>query len=265
MSPARTPPEKRRFWTWLWWRLFALVGGAVIVGATVGLWFFVPFWVIVAAVVSTRVPGRWRPLRLFWLLLLHLTLESLVLVSLLGLWMGSGFGRVIRRPFFQWCHYDVMHWYLRNLFRESMRVLRLRIVTSGPTPDAFPGDPLIVLSRHAGPGDSFTVVHALMDTYRREPRIGEMDRHARGDELGLSGLQHQRPVDAGTQVEPGGPRRGVGGKHLLQAGIEDLDVERAGVAGDVRHASTRYSPRLRFGSQTRIRLTSFSTSMGLAR
>ena len=171
MSPARTPPEKRRFWTWLWWRLFALVGGAVIVGATVGLWFFVPFWVIVAAVVFTRGPGRWRPLRLFWLLLLHLTLESLVLVSLLGLWMGSGFGLVIRRPFFQWCHYDVMHWYLRNLFRESMRVLRLRIVTSGPPPDAFPGDPLIVLSRHAGPGDSFTVVHALMDTYRREPRI----------------------------------------------------------------------------------------------
>ena len=64
--------------------------------------------------------------------------------------MGSGFGLVIRRPFFQWCHYDVMHWYLRNLFRESMRVLRLRIVTEGPTPQAFPGDPLIVLSRHAG-------------------------------------------------------------------------------------------------------------------
>ena len=140
MSPARTPPEQRRFWTWLWWRLFALVGGAVIVGATVGLWFFVPFWVIVAAVVSTRVPGRWRPLRLFCLLLLHLTLESLVLLSLLGLWLGSGLGLLIRRPFFQWCHYDVMHWYLRNLFREAMRVLRLRIVTAAfPLTAALPG------------------------------------------------------------------------------------------------------------------------------
>lgn len=163
--------ERSRFWGWLWWRVFALVGGAILVGTTVGLWFFVPFWVIVAAVVSTRVPGRWRPLRLFWLLLLHLTLESLALVSLFGLWIGSGFGAFIRRPFFQWCHYDVMQWYLRNLFREATRVLRLRIITSGPAPDAFPGDPLLVLSRHAGPGDSFTIVHALMNTYGREPRI----------------------------------------------------------------------------------------------
>lgn len=158
-------------WTWVWWRTFALVGGAAIIGLTFWVWTFVPLWAIAAAIVSTRVPGHWRPLRLFWLLLLHLTLESLVLLSLLGLWIGSGFGLFIRRPFFQWCHYDVMQWYLRNLFRESVRVLRLTIRTEGPTPDAFPGDPLIVLSRHAGPGDSFTIVHALMETYRREPRI----------------------------------------------------------------------------------------------
>ena len=77
----------------------------------------------------------------------------------------------MRRPFWQWAHYDCMQWYLRNLFREATRVLRLRIVTVGPTPEAFPGDPLLVLSRHAGPGDSFTIVNALMNTYDREPRI----------------------------------------------------------------------------------------------
>ena len=50
-------------------------------------------------------------------------------------------------------------------------MLALRIETDGPTPDAYPGTPLIVACRHAGPGDSFTLIHALMHWYDREPRV----------------------------------------------------------------------------------------------
>ena len=100
-----------------------------------GIWCL---WLIVAAFLSGRLPGRWRALQLLWLAMLALTLESLVLVSLLRLWIGSGFGLWMRRPFWQWAHYDCMQWYLRNLFRGATRVLRLRIVTVGPTPEAFP-------------------------------------------------------------------------------------------------------------------------------
>jgi 1-acyl-sn-glycerol-3-phosphate acyltransferase len=50
-------------------------------------------------------------------------------------------------------------------------VLRLRIVTEGPAPDAFPGHPLLVCCRHAGPGDSFTLMYALLHWYHREPRV----------------------------------------------------------------------------------------------
>ena len=57
------------------------------------------------------------------------------------------------------------------LFREAKRVLRLDIVTEGPAPDAHPGQPLLVCCRHAGPGDSFTLIHALMHWYDREPRV----------------------------------------------------------------------------------------------
>jgi 1-acyl-sn-glycerol-3-phosphate acyltransferase len=57
------------------------------------------------------------------------------------------------------------------LFAEARRVLALQIVTDGPTPDAHPGMPIIVACRHAGPGDSFTLIHALMDWYDREPRV----------------------------------------------------------------------------------------------
>jgi hypothetical protein len=98
-----TMAERPRFRIWLWWRVFGLVGGAAIVALTIGAWIWLPLWLIVAAFLSGRLPGRWRALRLLWLAMLALTLESLVLVSLLGLWIGSGFGLWMRRPFWQWC------------------------------------------------------------------------------------------------------------------------------------------------------------------
>jgi 1-acyl-sn-glycerol-3-phosphate acyltransferase len=131
----------------------------------------IPLWLVVAVVLSPVVPGRLRPLRLLSLLLLHLVLESLVLVELFGLWIVSGFGYFVRRPFFERIHYDIVQAYLTIVFREARRVARLEVVTEGPTPDAFPGEPLLVCCRHAGPGDSFTLMYALMHWYGREPRV----------------------------------------------------------------------------------------------
>jgi 1-acyl-sn-glycerol-3-phosphate acyltransferase len=130
-----------------------------------------PLWVLVAAALSPVVQGRMRPLRLLWIALLHMVLESLILLELFGLWIASGFGLFLRRPFFERIHYDIAEAYLVIFFREARRVLRLEIVTQGPTPDAFPGEPLLVCCRHAGPGDSFTLMYALMHWYHREPRV----------------------------------------------------------------------------------------------
>jgi 1-acyl-sn-glycerol-3-phosphate acyltransferase len=131
----------------------------------------IPLWLLAAAVLSPVVPGRLRPLRLLWLLLLHLVLESLMLLELFGLWIASGFGHWIRRPYFERIHYDIVQAYLFFFFREARRVARLRIVTEGRAPDAFPGEPLLVCCRHAGPADSFTLMYALMHWYGREPRV----------------------------------------------------------------------------------------------
>jgi 1-acyl-sn-glycerol-3-phosphate acyltransferase len=133
--------------------------------------FTFPLWLVVAAALSPLVAGRLRPLRLLWIALLHMVLESLILIALFGLWIASGFGLWIRRPFFQRIHYDLARTYLVIFFREARRVLRLRIVTEGPAPDAHPGEPLLVACRHAGPGDSFTLMYALMHWYGREPRV----------------------------------------------------------------------------------------------
>jgi 1-acyl-sn-glycerol-3-phosphate acyltransferase len=130
-----------------------------------------PLWLLVAVAVSPFLPGRQRPLRVMFIVLLHLVLESLILIELFGLWIASGFGVWIRRPYFERIHYDIVQTYLAIMFRVARRVLHLEITTQGPTPDAFPGHPLLVCCRHAGPGDSFTLLHALMSWYDREPRV----------------------------------------------------------------------------------------------
>ena len=148
----------------------AVVAPAAI-GLTALLWVTLPLWLIVAAVLSPVLPGRWRALRLLWVVLLYLTCESLLLLVLWGLWFASGFGRRLRTPYFEGIHYDLVQGVMWVFFREAQRVLALRIETDGPTPDAHPGVPLLVACRHAGPGDSFTLIHALMHWYDREPRV----------------------------------------------------------------------------------------------
>jgi 1-acyl-sn-glycerol-3-phosphate acyltransferase len=148
-----------------------LVLAPAVIVATVLAITGLPVLLLIAAAASTVLPGRWRPLRLLWMALLYLVLESVGLVMLFGLWVASGFGWRIRSPRFQLAHYAIVRWYLKVLFRESERVLHVRVVVEGPPPTSYDGRRLLILSRHAGPGDSFLVVHALVNWYAREPRI----------------------------------------------------------------------------------------------
>jgi 1-acyl-sn-glycerol-3-phosphate acyltransferase len=50
-------------------------------------------------------------------------------------------------------------------------VLGLQVQVEGPVPDEYLDRPLLVFCRHAGPGDSFLLMHALVNWYAREPRI----------------------------------------------------------------------------------------------
>jgi 1-acyl-sn-glycerol-3-phosphate acyltransferase len=152
-----------------WFRRIVLA--PALIGLTVLILTTIPLWLLVATVLSPVVPGRLRPLRMLSMLLMHLVLESVMLVELFGLWIASGFGWYIRRPFFERIHYDLVQTYLVIFFREARRVARLKIVTEGTPPDAFPGEPLLVCCRHAGPADSFTLMYALMHWYGREPRV----------------------------------------------------------------------------------------------
>jgi 1-acyl-sn-glycerol-3-phosphate acyltransferase len=148
-----------------------LVLGPAIIVLTLLAFTGLPVLLLVAAGASTVLPGRWRPLRLLWMVLLYLALEALALVALFALWVASGFGWHIRSPRFQRAHYLIVQWFLQVLYWECQRVLHVRVEVEGPAPTSYDGRPLLVLSRHAGPGDSFLVVHALVNWYSREPRI----------------------------------------------------------------------------------------------
>jgi 1-acyl-sn-glycerol-3-phosphate acyltransferase len=154
------------------------VTGPLLIGALVAAVVLLPVLVIVAAVVSVWLPGRWRALRLLCFALVYLVLQIAGLVVAAVLWVLSGFGRRLDSPASRAAHYTVLRLLLDALMRVAQRLFALRLVTDGaswsPLDDGVPGstNAMVVLSRHAGPGDSFLLVHTLMNRdHLRQPRI----------------------------------------------------------------------------------------------
>jgi 1-acyl-sn-glycerol-3-phosphate acyltransferase len=148
-----------------------LVLAPMVVGVTGVLLAVSPLWLFVALLLSPLSPGWLRPLRLLAVGLLYLLLESVMLLVLLGLWAAAGFGARVREPYYQAIHYDLIYAVLYVFVRACQLVFRLEIVTMGASPDAYPGEPLIVCARHAGPGDSFILMFGLLHRFHREPRV----------------------------------------------------------------------------------------------
>lgn len=152
-----------------WVRRVVLAPAVFVVAVLVLL--TLPGWLLLAAAASPFLPGRLRALRVLWVVVVALVLECVVLAALLLLWIVTGFGLLLRTPPSQYLHYQLVGWYLRVLYREAARALRLRVEVEGPDPDSYLDRPLVVFCRHAGPADSFLLVHALVNWYAREPRI----------------------------------------------------------------------------------------------
>ena len=131
-----------------------------------------PVWLLISALLTPFGSGRFRALRVLWMVSVYLTLEVLALATLFVLWIAAGFGWKLRGPAFQRAHYVLTGRYLRILYRQARWVLGVKVVVVGTDPDiAAPGRPELVFCRHAGPGDSFLLIHALVNWFDREPRI----------------------------------------------------------------------------------------------
>ncbi|WP_405100261.1 1-acyl-sn-glycerol-3-phosphate acyltransferase [Micromonospora sp. NBC_01412] len=153
-----------------WVRRLLLAPGVVLLAVLVVT--TLPVWAFAALALSPLVPGRLRPLRLLWIGCVYLIWDAAALLALFVLWLASGVGVWKRTPPFQRAHYVLAGWFLRVLFWQARWTLRLSIDVVGTDPDtALPGRPELVLCRHAGPGDSFILIHALVNWFHREPRI----------------------------------------------------------------------------------------------
>ena len=118
--------------------------------------------------------GRLRAFRVLCFATIWLLAETAMLFMCLGLWIASGFGGRLRTDPFRRRHYGVMRWFLDLLYRGAERAFRLRM--SVTSPEEWPSAglarrPVIVLSRHAGPGDSLLLVHQLLSVYDRRARV----------------------------------------------------------------------------------------------
>ena len=115
---------------------------------------------------------RGRALRVVWVALAWSAGETAALTVLLGLWIVSGFGGRIDTEPYRTRHYAVMGWFLDLIYRAARRACGLRVEVTAPLDADLAGDrPLIVLSRHAGPGDSLLLVHHLLTVCGRRPRV----------------------------------------------------------------------------------------------
>ncbi len=146
---------------------------ALVIGVAVAL-ISLPIWILGGLFVSRYVPGNWRILRVLWFLFLYMAIEAATLVAMFALWVGSGLGWKIRSPWFERAHYALLAWMLKIVVRSAKFTFRLTILFDGPRATTA-GDrgrrPALILSRHAGPGDSLMLMDALVNGYQRRPRI----------------------------------------------------------------------------------------------
>ncbi|MBD5786876.1 1-acyl-sn-glycerol-3-phosphate acyltransferase [Cellulosimicrobium terreum] len=126
---------------------------------------------LVLAVVSWALPGRLRAVRALWIACFYLLWDAAAVVALFALWIASGFGWALRRPAFRRAHVRLAGSMLTLLFWQVRWTLRLRIDVDLSDAHDLDGAPVLVVSRHAGPGDSFVIMDRILNRFRREPRV----------------------------------------------------------------------------------------------
>jgi len=140
-----------------------------------------PLLLLGAAAASPFLPGRLRPLRVLLFALVYLALETLLVVVLGLLWLAAGFGRRIDSPLMRRTHYRLAAWFLRALMATARHAFNLRVTVEGSPPHRGARVPLIVLARHAGPGDSFLLIHELLNVQGNRSGGSGRERSGRGE------------------------------------------------------------------------------------
>ena len=132
-----------------------------------------PLLLALAAVVS-GVSRRPQPLILTRLIVVYFACELLVLLACGALWLGSGAGVFMGSARFQAWHYGLLRWFVRSLTQAALSLLDISVAPE-LSPDATralkSSRPLLLFSRHAGPGDTFLLIDRLLTDFKRLPSV----------------------------------------------------------------------------------------------
>ncbi len=214
-----------------------------------------PLVLLLAAVLGPLLGVGTRALRAAYIAFVYAARHLEAVLALLGLW--------VRRDASQEAHYDVMRRFVAGVYRAIVRAARVR-VTTDESAEAYralsgSGRPVVLLSRHAGEGDTFLVIYELLCRHGRRPRVvmhealrfdpvidllGErlpnrfVDPRGGDTEVEIATLAREMRGEAAVVIFPEGAnfteeRRRRGIDRLVRAGHE----RQAEVARGMRHVS----------------------------
>jgi 1-acyl-sn-glycerol-3-phosphate acyltransferase len=148
---------------------------------TVTVWLIVSTLCVLASplllalgALAGAIMRRPQPLILARLLVVYFTRELGVLSGCGALWLLGGDGRRIDSPRLQRLHWQLLEWFVGGLAEAARGSLQIDVAedSSADAAAALRGDgPLIIFSRHAGPGDTVLIVDRLFELYRRRPSV----------------------------------------------------------------------------------------------
>jgi 1-acyl-sn-glycerol-3-phosphate acyltransferase len=148
---------------------------------TVTLWLVVSAACVLASpllvgigMVASALTRRPQPSVVARLAVTYFAHELGALVGCGVLWLAAGAGRRIDAPRSQRRHWRLVRWFFGGLAASGRRVLEID-VRPEPSPEAAGAlesdQPLLVFSRHAGPGDTIFIVDELLSRFDRRPSV----------------------------------------------------------------------------------------------
>ncbi|WP_018653858.1 1-acyl-sn-glycerol-3-phosphate acyltransferase [Actinomadura flavalba] len=127
-----------------------------------------PLVLVAGTALSALGGGRRRVTRLLWFATAWGVRESAAVLTCVWLWF-----RCLGRPGAERHrdrHYAVIRRYVAGINAAAHRWLGLRVEITGKE-EGSGERPIIVLSRHAGPGDALLLAHHLLTDYGRRPHV----------------------------------------------------------------------------------------------
>jgi 1-acyl-sn-glycerol-3-phosphate acyltransferase len=123
---------------------------------------------------ASALTGRRQPTVVSRLIVTYFVHELGALVACGALWLVAGAGRRIDSPQSQRLHWRLVRWFFGGLAASGRSALEID-VQPDPSPDAVRAlesdQPLLVFSRHAGPGDTIFIVDELVSRFGRRPSV----------------------------------------------------------------------------------------------